>query len=57
MYSDCKPNFDKLLEKDSSFGIRHRNIQKDSSFGIRHRNIQTLAIEIFQFLNGRSPPR
>ena len=35
------PKFDELLE--------------DGSFSIHQRNIQTLAIEIFEFLNGLSP--
>ena len=39
---DCKSKFDELLEKDVSFSILHGNIQ-------------TLAIEIFKFLNGLSP--
>ena len=42
LYSDFKATFDELLEKDCSLGINHRNIQ-------------TLAIEIFKFLNGLSP--
>ena len=42
VYGDYKSKFDELLEKDSSFSV-HRKI------------IQTLATEIFKFLNGLSP--
>ena len=42
MYGDYKSKFDELLEKDSFFNIHHSNIQ-------------TLAIEIFKFLDGLSP--
>ena len=42
VYGDYKSKFDELLEKDSSFSI-YRKI------------IQTLATEIFKFLNGLSP--
>ena len=41
VYGDFKSKFDELLEKDSYFSIHHRNIQ-------------TLAFEIFKFLNGLS---
>ena len=39
VHGDYKPKFDEQLEKDS----------------IHHRNIQTLATEIFKFLNRLSP--
>ena len=42
VYGDYKSKFDDLLEKDSSFSIHHRNTQ-------------TLAVEIFKFLNRLSP--
>ena len=42
VYGDYKSKFDGLLEKDGSFSIHHRSIQ-------------TLAIEIYKFLNGLSP--
>ena len=41
VHGDYKSKFDELLGKDSSFSIHQRNIQ-------------TLAIEIFKFLNGLS---
>ena len=42
VYSDFKSSFEGLL-------------MKDKSFTIRERNIQSLAIEIYKFLNGLSP--
>ena len=42
IYSDFKSSFEGLL-------------MKDNSFSIHGRNIQSLAIEIYKFLNGLSP--
>ena len=42
IYSDFKSSFEGLL-------------MKDNSFSIHERNIQSLAIEIYKFLNGLSP--
>ena len=44
VYRDCESKFDELLEKDGSFSIHLRIIQ-------------TLAIEMFKFLNGLSPQK
>ena len=41
VYFDYKLSFNSLFEKDSSFSVRHRNIQ-------------SLAIEIYKFLHGVS---
>ena len=42
VYSDFKSSFEGL-------------VMKDNSFSIHERNIQSLAIEIYKFLNGLSP--
>ena len=41
VYSDYKPTFQELLDKDGSFSVHHRNIQ-------------TLAIEIYKHIHGLS---
>ena len=42
VYSDFKSSFEGLL-------------MQDNSFSVHERNIQSLAIEIYKFLNGLSP--
>ena len=42
VYSDQKSTIEKLLERDKTFFIHHKNIQ-------------SLAIEIYKFVNGLSP--
>ena len=42
VYSDQKSTIEKLLERDKTFFIHHKNIQ-------------SLAIEIYKFVNGHSP--
>ena len=42
VYSNYKSTFQKLLDKDASFSVHHRNIQ-------------TLAIEIYKHIHGLSP--
>ena len=42
IYSDYKPSFCELLEKEKSFSIHHKNIQ-------------SLAIKIYKFLHNLSP--
>ena len=42
VYSDQSSTFEELLERDKTFSIHHKNIQ-------------SLAIEIYKFLNGLSP--
>ena len=42
VYSDQSPMFEELLERDRTFSIHHKNIQ-------------SLAIEIYKFVNGLSP--
>ena len=42
VYSDYKPTFQELLDKDASISVHHRNIQ-------------TLAIEIYKNIHGLSP--
>ena len=41
-YSDQSSTFEELLERDKTFSIHHKNIQ-------------SLAIEIYKFVNGLSP--
>ena len=41
-YSDQSSTFEELLERDKTFSIYHKNIQ-------------SLAIEIYKFVNGISP--
>ena len=42
LYSDQSSTFEELLERDKTFSIHHKNIQ-------------SLAIEIYKFVNGLSP--
>ena len=42
IYCDKKSSFDKLLDKDESFSVRHQNIQKP-------------CIEMFKVLKGQKP--
>ena len=42
VYSDQSSTFEELLERDKTFSIHHKNIQ-------------SLAIEIYKFVNGLSP--
>ena len=45
VYSDQSSTFEELLERDIS----------GKTFSIHHKNIQSLAIEIYKFVNGLSP--
>ena len=42
LYSDQSSTFEELLEKDKTFSIHHKNIQ-------------SLAVEIYKFVNGLTP--
>ena len=44
VYSDQSSTFEELLERDETFSIHHKNIQ-------------SLAVEIYKFVNGLSPEK